>query len=199
MRASAFCRVCWALAFFGILLLAGVNGLPLLSPCVALAANAGGQGDDAVTFGTSQLESPHFSDKGQAQQWRDPETGDIVTSVVPPRAPQEDPYGQMLLLPQVYPDVMSPYDHSYNNGRWRHPHDRRNDNGRWQNPPQRPRAGIPPDGSRREPFAHDRDYRPNLPDRYFPRSAPGQFYDSDRIRGRRDIRPCPPYMPQDWR
>lgn len=72
---------------------------------LAAAAEREAAKDDAVSFGTGQLASPHFSRKGQAEQWRDPDTGDVVTSVVPPRSSRDERDTFLLVAPQVYPDV----------------------------------------------------------------------------------------------
>ncbi|MTJ94311.1 MAG: hypothetical protein F8N36_15825 [Desulfovibrio sp.] len=67
------------------------------------APYSGGQGGDAV-YGTSQLQGENFNDRGLATQYRDPQTGDIVTSVVPPSPPEQQNYGTIFVAPQIYPD-----------------------------------------------------------------------------------------------
>ncbi len=61
--------------------------------------------NSARTQGTADLQGNNFSDPGQALQWRDPQTGDVITSVVPPRQkPQTQNPGLLFIAPQVYPD-----------------------------------------------------------------------------------------------
>ena len=67
------------------------------------APYAGGQGGDVV-YGTSQLQGDNFNDRGIATQYRDPRTGDIVTSVVPPSPPEQQNFGTIFVAPQIYPD-----------------------------------------------------------------------------------------------
>ena len=62
----------------------------------------GGQGD--ITYGTSQLPGDTFNDRGIVTQYRDPQTGDIITSVVPPSPPEQQNYGTFFVAPQIYPD-----------------------------------------------------------------------------------------------
>ena len=69
----------------------------------AAAPYTGTQGGDAV-YGTSQLQGDTFTDRGLATQYRDPQTGDIVTSVVPPSPPEQQNYGTFFVTPQIYPD-----------------------------------------------------------------------------------------------
>ena len=67
------------------------------------APYTGGQGGDVV-YGTSQLQGDNFNDRGIATQYRDPRTGDIVTSVVPPSPPEQQNFGTIFVAPQIYPD-----------------------------------------------------------------------------------------------
>ena len=69
----------------------------------AAAPYSGTQGGDVV-YGTSQLQGDTFTDRGIATQYRDPQTGDIVTSVVPPSPPEQQNYGTFFVAPQIYPD-----------------------------------------------------------------------------------------------
>lgn len=62
-----------------------------------------GQGGSVVS-GTSQLQGENFNDRGIATQYRDPQTGDIITSVVPPAPPEQQNYGTFFVAPQIYPD-----------------------------------------------------------------------------------------------
>ncbi len=67
------------------------------------APYSGAQGGDVV-YGTGQLQGENFNDRGIATQYRDPQTGDIVTSVVPPAPPEQQNYGTFFIAPQIYPD-----------------------------------------------------------------------------------------------
>lgn len=69
-------------------------------PYSSMPASAGRNGD--VVSGTSQLEGGDSEESGYVRQYRDPETGDIITSVVPPKQPQQD-YGTFFIAPQIYP------------------------------------------------------------------------------------------------
>ena len=77
--------------------------MPYPSGPNAAAPYTGAQGGDAV-YGTSQLQGDTFTDRGLATQYRDPQTGDIVTSVVPPSPPEQQNYGTFFVAPQIYPD-----------------------------------------------------------------------------------------------
>ena len=57
----------------------------------------------AVLSGTGQMEN-YGEDRGIATQYRDPQTGDIITSVVPPSPPEQQNYGTFFIAPQIYPD-----------------------------------------------------------------------------------------------
>ena len=72
------------------------------APSQQYAPAYGGQGDR--TYGTSQLQGDNFNDRGIATQYRDPQTGDIITSVVPPSPPDQQNYGTIFVAPQIYPD-----------------------------------------------------------------------------------------------
>ena len=71
------------------------------APYSSLSQGAGRNGD--VVFGTEQLDGGDSEESGYVRQYRDPETGDIVTSVVPPKQPQPN-YGTFFIAPQIYPD-----------------------------------------------------------------------------------------------
>lgn len=68
-----------------------------------------------VIYGTSQIEGGDTSESGHVSQYSDPETGDIITSVVPPKQPQQD-YGTFFIAPQIYPDRRRPSSGSYPGG-----------------------------------------------------------------------------------
>jgi len=76
---------------------------PGYAPYPAPAPGWQGQGDSFVS-GTGQLQGENFNDRGIATQYRDPQTGDIVTSVVPPAPPDQQNYGTFFVAPQIYPD-----------------------------------------------------------------------------------------------
>lgn len=76
---------------------------PGYAPYPAPAPGWQGQGDSVVS-GTGQLQGENFNDRGIATQYRDPQTGDIVTSVVPPAPPDQQNYGTFFVAPQIYPD-----------------------------------------------------------------------------------------------
>lgn len=67
------------------------------------APGSGGQGGDVI-YGTGQLQGDVFNDRGIVTQYRDPLTGDIVTSVIPPSPPEQQNYGTIFVAPQIYPD-----------------------------------------------------------------------------------------------
>ena len=67
------------------------------------APYSGAQGGDVV-YGPGQLQGENYNDRGIATQYRDPQTGDIVTSVVPPAPPEQQNYGTFFIAPQIYPD-----------------------------------------------------------------------------------------------
>ena len=67
------------------------------------APYSGAQGGDVV-YGTGQLQGENYNDRGIATQYRDPQTGDIITSVVPPAPPEQQNYGTFFVAPQIYPD-----------------------------------------------------------------------------------------------
>ena len=46
---------------------------------------------------------------GFAGTWRDPETGDIITSVIAPRQPQPEQNTPVIVAPQIYPGENRPY------------------------------------------------------------------------------------------
>lgn len=69
----------------------------------AAAFDAQGQGGDVV-YGTGQLQGNNFDDRGSVSQYRDPLTGDIVTSVVPPSQQDQPDYGTIFVAPQIYPN-----------------------------------------------------------------------------------------------
>ena len=75
----------------------------------------GGGRDRDIVSGTSRLEGGDSEERGYVEQYRDPETGDIVTSVVPPKQPQQD-YGTFFIAPQIYPDRRRPHSGSYPGG-----------------------------------------------------------------------------------
>ena len=160
------------------------------------APYSGAQGGDAV-YGTSQLQGDTFTDRGIATQYRDPRTGDIVTSVVPPSPPEQQNYGTFFVAPQIYPDgnpwggnsyvpmprpgqpymqppVMwqpPPPDHN------RHrPPDRRHDDrhdGRHDGPPPAPYPGQYPG---QHPGQYQGQYPGQYPGQHDPRS--GDRYDT---------------------
>ena len=76
---------------------------PGYAPYPAPAPGWQGQGGSVVS-GTSQLQGENFNDRGIATQYRDPQTGDIITSVVPPAPPEQQNYGTFFVAPQIYPD-----------------------------------------------------------------------------------------------
>lgn len=69
----------------------------------AAAFDGQGQGGDVV-YGTGQLQGNNFDDRGSVSQYRDPLTGDIVTSVVPPSQQEQPDYGTIFVAPQIYPN-----------------------------------------------------------------------------------------------
>ena len=76
---------------------------PGYAPYPAPAPGWQGQGGNVVS-GTGQLQGENFNDRGIATQYRDPQTGDIITSVVPPAPPEQQNYGTFFVAPQIYPD-----------------------------------------------------------------------------------------------
>ena len=78
-----------------------------VAPYSVLPEGAGGNRD--VVSGTEQLEGGDSEESGYVRQYRDPETGDIVTSVVPPKQPQPD-YGTFFIAPQIYPNRPRPHN-----------------------------------------------------------------------------------------
>jgi hypothetical protein len=61
--------------------------------------------EDAQTQGTADLQGSNFSDQGQVRQWRDPQSGDSITSVTPPHQPQQQNPNFLFIAPQIYPQM----------------------------------------------------------------------------------------------
>ena len=78
------------------------NAAPGYAPYASPGAGWQWQGG-AVLSGTGQMEN-FGEDRGIATQYRDPQTGDIITSVVPPSPPEQQNYGTFFIAPQIYPD-----------------------------------------------------------------------------------------------
>lgn len=80
---------------------AAAPGRAQSAPSPGLYAGVPEEGD--ILYGTSRLEGSHFESRGHVRHMRDPRTGDIVTSVLPPPPPAARDYGTVIVAPQLYP------------------------------------------------------------------------------------------------
>lgn len=77
---------------------------PGYAPYSTYSGAPANQQNNDVVYGTTEFENNSGEDRGSVSQYRDPQTGDIITSVVPPAPPQQQDYGTFFISPQIYPD-----------------------------------------------------------------------------------------------
>lgn len=77
---------------------------PAAAPPSAQSPDVQSQYNNSNVYNSTTVYNPAEGYNGFAGTWRDPETGDIVTSVIAPRLPQQSAWdAPMIVAPQVYP------------------------------------------------------------------------------------------------